>query len=269
LNERLRILKLLEDGKINADEAARLLEALSQSDARDRRKKHKIFNSVEKIPEIVTLVTDHAFKHTFERRHMQFNKKNNVELNGISGTFGIRGSNTDAIDIDKDGFAKVVERNDSLIIKAIHGDLQMNVPLHTNFRVTNVSGDVHISEVDGDLSIASVSGTIHGRKLAGSLEADLISGDIELDYMSVTDLKITSKSGNVTLLLDESAEAAIDINTEDGDMVCEFELVNQEKTDTTLRGILNKPTAKISISNKHGTTTIGKRQPRDERGQTS
>jgi len=37
LNERLRILKLLEDGKINADEAARLLEALSHSEGREKR----------------------------------------------------------------------------------------------------------------------------------------------------------------------------------------------------------------------------------------
>ena len=259
MNERLRILKLLEDGKINADEAARLLEALSQSDTKDRRKRHKILHSVEKIPEIVTLVTDHAFKHTFEKRHMRFNKKSNIELKGISGTFGIRGSDTEAIDIEKDGFAKVVEQNDSLIIKAIHGDLQMNVPLHTDFRVKNVSGDVHIAGIDGNLSIASVSGKIHGHKLAGSLKADFISGDIELDYLRVTDVKITSKSSNIILLLDENTEAAIGVETEDGDIVCEFELMNEEKTPTVLRGTLNKPTAKVSIKNEHGDTAIKKR----------
>jgi len=259
LNERLRILKLLEDGKINADEAARLLEALSQSDIRDRRKRHKILHSVEKIPEIVTLVTDHAFKHTFEKRQMHFNKKSSVELKGISGTFGIRGSDTEAIDIEKDGFAKVVEHNDSLTIKAIHGDLQMNVPLHTDFRIKNVSGDVHISGIDGTIGITSVSGDIHGLRLAGSLKADFISGDIELDYMSVTDVKITSKSSNITLLLDENAEAAIEVETEDGDITCEFELMDREKTDTVLRGTLNKATAKINIRNEHGNTTIKKR----------
>jgi len=261
LNERLRILKLLEDGKINADEAARLLEALSQT-SRDHRRRHKILHSVEKIPEIVTLVTDHAFKHTFEKRQMHFTRKNNVDLKGISGTFEIRGSDTEAIDIDKDGFAKVVEHDDSLIIKAIHGDLQMNVPQQTNFRVKNVSGDVHISGIDGALNIASVSGNIRGHNLAGSLKAEFISGDIELDYISITDLKITSKSSTITLLLDSSTEAEINASTEDGNISCAFELTNQEETNTTLRGTLNKPTAKISIRNEHGNTMIKKRVER-------
>lgn len=262
MNERLRILKLLEDGKINADEAARLLEALSQSDTKDRRRRHKILHSVEKIPEIVTLVTDHAFKHTFEKQQMHYNKKGRVELKGISGTFGIRGSDREAIDIEKDGFAKVVEQKDSLIIKAIHGDLQMDVPLHTDFRVKNVSGDVHISGIDGTLDIASVSGNINGHKLAGSLKGDFVSGDVELDYSNLADITITSKSGNLTLHIDENAEAAIGVETEDGEIACEFELIDEEKTDTVLRGILNKPTAKISIRNEHGDTTIKKRVER-------
>lgn len=260
MNERLRILKLLEDGKINADEAARLLEALSQSDIKDRRKRHKILHSVEKIPEIVTLVTDHVFKHTFEKRRMHFNRKNNVEIKGISGTFGIKGSDTEAIDIEKDGFAKVVEHNDSLIIKAIHGDLQMNVPLHTDFRVKNVSGDVHISGIDGILDIASVSGNIHGHKLAGNLKGDFISGNIELDYVNVSDMAITSKSGDITLYIDENTEAEIEMETDDGSLTCEFDLIDTEKTEHKLKGVLNTPTAKIHIKNEHGDTAIKKRK---------
>ncbi len=261
MNERLRILKLLEDGKINADEAARLLEALSQPETKGRRR-HKILHSVEKIPEIVTLVTDHAFKHTFEKRQMHFNKKSTVELRGISGTFGIRGTDAEAIDIEKDGFAKTVELNDSLIIKAIHGDLQMSVPQHTDFNIKNVSGDVHISGIDGSLNIVSVSGNIRGHTLAGKLAGNFISGDIELDYLGVKDVRITSKSANITLLLDEKTEAAIDVHTEDGENMCEFELMDEEKTDTVLRGTLNKPTTKIFIRNEHGDTIIKKRVER-------
>lgn len=265
MNERLRILKLLEDGKINADEAARLLEALSQPETKGRRR-HKILHSVEKIPEIVTLVTDHAFKHTFEKQEMHYDKKKRVELKGISGTFGIKGSETDTIDIDKDGFAKIVETDDTLIIKAIHGDLQLHVPTLIDFVIKNVSGDVHMSDVEGAMHIASVSGNICGHNLAGSLKADFVSGDIELDYMSVSNMKITSKSGNITLRLSEDTESEIEVDTENGNIICEFDLMNEEKTDTKLRGTLNKPTAKIYIRNEHGDTAIKKRQIRDERG---
>lgn len=258
LNERLRILKLLEDGKINADEAARLLEALSQPETKGRRR-HKILHSVEKIPEIVTLVTDHAFKHTFEKQEMHYDKKKKVELKGISGTFGIKGSETDAINIDKDGFAKIVETDDTLTIKAIHGDLQLRVPTLIDLIIKNVSGDVHICDVQGAIHLASVSGNIRGHNLAGSLRADFISGEIELDYVSVSDMKITSKSSNITIHLSEDTEAEIEVDTEDGNTVCEFELMNEEKTETKLRGTLNKPTAKISIKNEHGDTAIKKR----------
>lgn len=258
MNERLRILKLLEDGKINADEAARLLEALSQPETKARRR-HRILQSVEKIPEIVTLVTDHAFKHTFEKQEMNYDRKKKIELKGISGTFGIKGSETETIDIEKDGFAKAVETDDTLTIKAIHGDLQMRVPKRTDFVVKNVSGDVHMSDVEGSIQIGSVSGNIHGHNLAGSLKADFVSGNIELDYLRVSDMHITSKSGNITLYLSEHTDAEIEIESKKGSITCEFELENEEKTETELKGTLNKPTAKISIRNEHGNTAIKKR----------
>ena len=258
MNERLRILKLLEDGKINADEAARLLEALSQPETKGRRR-HKILHSVEKIPEIVTLVTDHVFKHTFEKQEMHYDKKKKIELKGISGTFGIKGSETETVDIDKDGFAKIVETDDTLMIKAIHGDMQLHVPTLIDLTIKNVSGNVDICDVEGAIHLASVSGNICGYNLAGSLKADFVSGNIELDYMSVSNMKITSKYGNITLHLNEDIGAEIEVDTEDGNIVCEFDLMNEEKTETKLRGTLNKSTAKIYIRNEHGNTAIKRR----------
>lgn len=263
LNERLRILKLLEEGKINADEAARLLEALSHSERKYRKEPHRIWAHIETIPERIASAFNHSFTSAFDnawtKSTMQFPKKKKIEFQGISGDLVITGTVKDTIEIQKDGYAKIKENDNKLGIKALSGAIKISAPHNTDFEIKGISGDLRISNLMGTIKITSVSGDITGEELSGTFIGDFVSGDVNLDYQKVEKIKIISKSGDIILKLDEKVETEIEVKTEDGDITCDFDLKNEEKKDNWLKGIINKPKTTIEIKNEHGDVKIKKR----------
>jgi DUF4097 and DUF4098 domain-containing protein YvlB len=252
-------LKLLEDGKINADEAARLLEALSHSEGKERKGRHKIWSSFEAIPEVIATAINSSFKDVASRETLHFPRKEKIVFKGISGDVDIVGGASDTITIEKDGFAKITERHDTLLIKAISGDLKIEMPTQTDFTIKGVSGDMKISHLNSTVEITSVSGNIVGKELSGSLAGDFISGDVDLEFQKLHKIKIKSKSGNITLRLDEHVEAAIALETEKGYITCDFELQNEKKKMNKLTGVINKAVGAIEISSEQGNISIKKR----------
>lgn len=257
MNDRMQILKLLEEGKINAEEAARLLEALSH--AEEKTKKGRFWKSIEVIPDVVSSAISGSFKYTTEKETRQFPQKKNIAFKGISGDIQIIGNATDKIDVEKDGLAKINDKNDILEIKTISGDTKIIAPESTNFMIKDVSGDLHISNIHGEIEVASVSGDIVGRELSGSLNAELVSGTIDMDYRRVEKIKIKSRAGDIVLKLDEKVEAEIEVETKTGDIECAFELKDKIEEAHYLKGVLNKPKAKIELKSRHGNIRIEKR----------
>lgn len=260
MNERLRILNLLEQGKINSDEAARLLEALAQSDNVGRRKKFRLWHALEGLPEIITTAIETSSIHGDSKETLQFPQKSNIEFKGISGDINIIGESRDTIEIQKDGFARTEEKDNALKIKALSGDIQILTNNNTNLIIKGISGDIRITELAGKTSIESVSGDIIGKSLSGSLSVKIVSGDIDLEYTDIEDINIESRSGDIILKLDENIKAKINIETEDGDIDCAFTLKDEVKSAHTLKGIINRPEAMINIKNKSGDVSVKKRK---------
>jgi len=256
LNERLRILKLLEDGKINADEAARLLEALSQSETKHTKGHHRMWNGIEAIPEVIAAAVATSFKHAKEKESLHFPKKKRIEFRGISGELIIEGSGQAAIEIEKDGFAKIKEKDNSLEIKALSGKINISTPATTDLLIKGISGDLNISHIIGMIEIESVSGDIRGERLSGSFIGGFVSGDVNIGYKKVDKINIRSKTGDILLKLDEKVEAEVYLETERGTIECDFELKEETKKANRLKGIINKPKAKIEIRNIHGDIRI-------------
>jgi DUF4097 and DUF4098 domain-containing protein YvlB len=259
LSERLRILNLLEQGRINSDEAARLLEALAQSDKGTKRKKFTFWHSLEGLPEIISTAIETSTKHGNASQTLEFPQKNTIEFKGISGDINIIGESRDTVEIQKDGFMKTNEKEDTLKIKALSGDIKILTDHNTNLVIKGISGDISITDLAGKTDIESVSGDIIGRGLSGSLLVKIVSGDIDFEYLNIDEIDIESRSGDITLFLSEKAEAEVNIETEDGDIMCDFELQNEEKSACLLKGIINKPRAMISIRNKSGDVSIKKK----------
>ncbi len=260
LNERLKILKLLEDGKINSDEAARLLEALSQSDIKHRKGRHRIWASIETIPEVIATAISTSFKHSGSKESLQFPGKKKIEFKGISGDVDIIGNSTDTIEIEKDGFVRIKEKNDTLEIKAVSGDIKITAPESTDFEIKGISGDMNIFNTKGRIEIASISGDIKGTELSGSLTGDLVSGDIDLDYIRIDEVRLKVKTADIVLRLNKKIEAEIELETKHGNITCDFDLRDEQKKGNWLKGVINKPKAKIEIKNEYGDISIKTRR---------
>ena len=149
MNEQMRILNLLEHGKINSDQAARLLEALSEPQTRGRKVKASIWSALENIPEVIALAISDSCKTSGKSSEieeiLEFPAKNKIEFKGISGNLILLGKDSNTIEIEKDGFVKVKEKDDVLEIKALSGDMKITVPHCTDFVIEGVSGDMDIS----------------------------------------------------------------------------------------------------------------------------
>jgi len=262
LSERLRILKLLEEGKINAEEAARLLEALNGGESRKRHGPPHAFSfwhTMDSIPEMVTSAIHGAFGHASAEETLKFSKKQKLELKGVSGDIDISGKDTDIITIEKDGFVGVNESPDTLQIKALSGNLEITVPKAINLGIKGVSGDLNIAHVNGIIEIATVSADICGKDLSGSLKADIVSGDVELEYSMIDKIEIKEKTGDVSITISKDTEAEIEVETREGEIDCEFELKDAVEKNGYLKGTINKPGGKIFIRNEYGDVAIQKK----------
>jgi DUF4097 and DUF4098 domain-containing protein YvlB len=260
LNERLRILKLLEEGKIKAEEAERLLQALNEGEG--RRKGHHgwgFLGSMESIPDIISASMAGSFHDASGKEKMKYPRKKKIVFRGLSGDIYIQGEESEGIFIEKDGIAKIVEESEALVIKAISGDLKIKAPRDTDIELKGVSGDLDLNDLKSRIDISSVSGDILGRGLSGSFRGDFVSGDIDLEYDSVERIEIKSKSGDIEIGLDPKVEATLEIESKYGNIDCDFDLMEKEDDDDRLKGVINKPTGKIEIRNDYGDVQITKK----------
>jgi DUF4097 and DUF4098 domain-containing protein YvlB len=260
LNERLQILKLLEEGKINAEEAERLLEAVGRSSSQDKATRQKIWSSLEGLPKVISAALGNSFSESAEAEFHKYPSKKKIKFKGISGNLEIEGTETDHIEIQKDGFAKIKEHEDCIAIQALSGNVSIKLPKATDLAIAGISGDIEMSNITGSLEIESVSGDIIGKNLSGSLSGEIVSGDMDLDYATVDSIRIKSKSGDVTLRLDKNVEAELEIETSDGELICDFDLKDRKDEDEVVTGVINKPGARIEIKNKHGDVHIKPRK---------
>lgn len=265
LNERLRILKLLEEGTITAEDAARLLEALSGGTPR----KHyhaKIWSSLEGIPDIIANAIDTSMKFAETETAISYRGKKRLEFKGISGDLSIHGKEAcDGIVIEKDGFVKVREDDEILSLKALSGDITITTPRTIDLSLKGISGDIVLDNLQGNTILESVSGDITGTGLAGSFKGDIVSGDVDLAYTVLDNLHIRSRSGDIVIWLDDAIEAALDIRNDKGTISCEFELLNKHHTKNRLTGTIKNTRGHIQIQNRSGAISIKKLSQQDHR----
>ncbi len=260
MNERLKILKLLEEGKIKAEEAERLLQALSEGEGKRRGHHHwEFLNSMGSIPDIIGASMAGSFHNAAGKEKMTYPRKKKIAFRGLSGDIVIRGEDIEEIYVEKDGMAKVSEEGNVLVIKAVSGDLKIKTPRETDIELKGVSGDLDLRDLAGQIDISSVSGDIDGEGLSGSFRGDFVSGDIELDYNKVERIEIKSKSGDIEIKLGPQVEATLEIESKYGNIDCDFDLLEKEENDDRIKGVINKPTGRIEIRNDYGDVMITKK----------
>ncbi len=257
----MKILKLLEEGKITAEEAARLLEALRDSESKKRRGflGQGMGSFFDIISDMMGAVFSTSFKDHTTAEKMNLPGKKKLEFKGISGNLVINGKDVNEFTIEKNGIARIFEDNNTLLIKTISGDIKIDVPKNIDIEIKGVSGDLTLDNIDGKIEILSVSGDITGKRLSGSFVGELVSGDVELEYQRVDVIEIKARSGDVVLILSDKIEAEIEISSMSGDIDCDFPLKDEIKKANYLKGILNAPKSKITINNRYGDVSVEKK----------
>ncbi len=262
-NERDRILKLLEDGKITADQAARLIEAMGseKTDTEFCRPPHAPFGSrhirfrsgmrdLDRIPDVVATAVASAMKSGFEpgeERSTDFPGKRYLLVKSVSGDLDVTGGEAGRIGLSySGGMVKVRSSGEQVVVRTMAGDVSATVPTDgrlelevvsgdvsineagARIEVKTVSGDVDITKTAGDTQVRTVSGDVSLHRVTGSLGIETRSGDVELDAAGPVSGSLATTSGDITVELRADADVLMELSCEeDGDIDVDAELPHE------------------------------------------
>ncbi len=246
MDERERILKLLEDGKITAPEAARLLEVLGERYTRfgprhmgpefGERIARKVELSLKNLPEMIsTSISGLGFvTGDDETKEVEFKPRENLLVKSVSGDITVKGDDENTIRVKLEGGHKIHEDEKDLVIKTISGDMHLDVPTSQKIIIKAASGDINIenlSEISvrnnsGDADVKDVatittislgSGDISLERIQGEMTVSLGSGDLDAEDLSAV-LSVSVGSGDISMELDDCKGGNIDLGSGDLDL---------------------------------------------------
>jgi len=261
-NERDRILKLLEDGKITADQAARLIEAMGseKTDTEFCRPPHGPFGQrhmrfrsgmrdLDRIPDVVASAVASAMKSGFEpgeERSTDFPGKRHLLVKSVSGDLDVTGGDEGCISLSySGGMVKVRSSGEQVVVRTMAGDVSATVPADGRLELEVVSGDVSISEAGARIEVKTVSGDVDITKTAGDTQVRTVSGDVSLDHFTGNinvetrggdvDLvasgpvsgSLATTSGDISIALGSDADLVLELASEEGDIHVDVEFPHE------------------------------------------
>lgn len=191
--ERARILKMLEDGRISASDAEKLLlalkgqprpDAISSDELRTRMRRLGL-REMRRMPEVVGSVIKEAVEDglnaAVRKQRFEFESKGRLLVRNVSGDTEIEAWDKSTILFDRDegGLWKANEREGMIMAKVLSGDLRVKVPRRTGLDVNSVSGDILVHGVTGKLDAKTVSGNVELRDVSEAVDISTTSGDIK------------------------------------------------------------------------------------------
>ncbi len=273
----MKILKLLENGKINAEEAERLISAVSGQSRKGGfyvpppqkpPKMPKDFvRRIEIIPDQVGQAISAAFGSVGSNAGRKtFPDAKEFAIKVVSGNLEIAPGGDE---IAFDGAAwpmKSSMENDRLVINAINTNAVLEVPediegivnavsadvsakgLRAKIQIEQVSGDVAVENCTGDWKIATISGDVDIEEFTGNLLVRSRNGDISLtiagpgEYTADTisgDIEVGYPDGYVVEMNAKSREGVVDLAE------------NRESTEITKEGKIS-----LTLKSVNGDITI-------------
>jgi len=284
MEERERILKLLEDGKINAAEATKLLEALGEpfrftqrgpGPDFGRRIAKKIELSLKDLPDMIE--SSIWFAGSGKEKELEFDPKERLVIKAVSGDVTIKGDDERKIRIKLRDGHKVSETENELALKTMSGDIDVKVNSSQKIEMKAAAGDVSASNLNaqltlrcgggdleleniaGKLSVAVGGGDVEGKDISAELDIRVGGGDIDLDLSTCPGGRIELGGGDINLTIPEKANVELIVHRPKyGDISSDFDLEPSDEGDE-LKAVLGKPEAKLYVKTKHGDVTIRKR----------
>ena len=247
MDERMKILQMLEDGKVTAEEAAKLLEAVSRHGPGrhtvgiDSEIVGNVMGGVsgvmESIPEIIAHCARLGTKGG--KKTLTVKKKPAVKLSLVGGDLTLSPSEDDTIRGNlSSGIVTAKDVRDELLIKCLGGDADVQMPQIERLAVSLVGGDV-----EGDVD-------------AAVLVVKTLDGDIKLQLKNPQSATVKSKSGDISLTIPKEADVVVDAYTMSGDLEFEPEIEIEEQTDNHIKGKMGKGKGSLTIVNLSGDISV-------------
>ena len=275
-DEIMRILKLLEDGKINAEEAERLIGAMDEKKPRGfyvpvpPKMSKEFLDKMENIPEQIGRAVSTAFGAVGPSEGKRtFRGAKNIQLKVVSGDIEIVPSEGD-IAIDGSAWPmKTAVDGDLLVANLVNADMIAQIPdgaqakisvvsadlraerINGEMQIEAVSGDIELRQCKGSWSIRSVSGDVDLQEMVGRIEVATKSGDIDVDISEGSSYVLETTNGNIEVTIPEGSKVIINAASEKGEVSIPENIegdVEPEKADITISAL--SESGDITISTK-------------------
>lgn len=109
---------------------------------------------------------------------------------------------------------------ESLKINCINSDVNINNLTLTSGNIYTTDGDISLTDINSkDLSVNTLDGDIYGNNLKGIVNLKTVSGDILAGFTNeITNSKIDTTDGDVSLNIPDNSNFLIDFNTVTGEL---------------------------------------------------
>jgi len=232
--ETLKVLEMLEEGRISTDEAERLIQALTTSRS-GRKGKREARESIENISRTIAGVMDHVKDHiaravpddidAYVNLGKEFGKeskfegtypaKKSVNLSVGKGDVSLSQSDDDKVHVksSRSKARAIRSKDDKLMIKIGRGDTELKAPDNLNFKIKIGNGDINVEEGKMDNFAAKVGmGDIIGKYAVQNADFAIGSGDMSFTLSSCSEGKLNLGKGDVNLELPFNATISINVS---------------------------------------------------------
>lgn len=195
MDERLKVLKLLEEGKINAEEAERLLRALSKQDKKEKMKIYNIDDFLDGLEKLIINVNAGSLE-------IRKSEKCLLERNGM-------------VDFEKEGSTGYIDVNGGVCEIEMNKDIPIELNLNFGNCEVEIANDFEGSVKLGNLDLLvlkpvniDISNKFGGTEIIyfcepdAKFEIDNQFGNVDNDFLNSTGSKIVrikNSFGNVEI----------------------------------------------------------------------
>lgn len=224
-DEVMKILKLLENGKVSAEEAERLISAVSGQSKKSGfyvpppqkppKMPKEFVRKIEIIPDQIGQAISAAFGSMGSNAgRKSFPDAKEFAIKVVSGNLELI-EGTDEIVFDGAAWPmKSAMENDRLVINSINTNATLEIPKGIVGIASAVSADIRASNIDSNIQIEQVSGDIQIENCKGEWKVVTVSGDVDIDGFSGK-LHCRSRNGDIELNIDGPGEYTVDTITGD------------------------------------------------------
>lgn len=240
MNEKMKILKMLEEGKITAEEAAKLLQALGKGKKKDISSKfvESIMDGVSSIVGVIPETIGGVFSVTMgEEKEIEVKKGDEFLIKSVGSSINLSLHDKDTLMIKpSSGLIKTKKEDSTIISKVVGGTAEILCPSGLSVSIKDAGG-----------SIDSIG--------IGMLSMKQVGGTAELTFDDIEDVSIDSKGGTLTLLLGD-CDVSFEISAPHGNINFDVPAEFSEKKGNIVKGTIKKGKGRLIAKAFSGNVSV-------------